>query len=111
MLTSRASGRTAGKSLFHPALEDIRMEQVLRALGDPVRLEIVRALASAEAPMSCGAFGLSVSKSTSTYHFRVLRESGVISQYEEGTSRYSELRAAEFQARFPGLLQAVLATR
>ncbi|MCW2945252.1 MAG: ArsR family transcriptional regulator [Actinoallomurus sp.] len=111
MPTSRAPGRAAGKTLYHPALQDIGMEQVLRALGDPVRLGIVRALASAEAPMSCGAFGLSVSKSTSTYHFRVLRESGVISQFEEGTARYSELRAAEFEERFPGLLQAVLASR
>ncbi|MEV4643549.1 hypothetical protein [Saccharopolyspora sp. NPDC049357] len=39
----------------------------------------------------------------------MLRESGIIAQFEEGTSRYSELRADELEMRFPGLLTAVLA--
>ncbi|RCW45824.1 ArsR family transcriptional regulator [Halopolyspora algeriensis] len=108
MLTSRARSPAAGKALEQPDLRNIGVEQVLRALGEPVRLRIVRALACAEHPMSCGAFELGVSKSTSTHHFRVLRESGIISQYEEGTARYSELRTTELDERFPGLLRAIL---
>lgn len=49
-----------------------------------------------------------MSKSTSTHHFKVLRESGIIAQYDEGTARYSELRTTELEQRFPGLLTAVL---
>ncbi|MBK0869726.1 MULTISPECIES: helix-turn-helix transcriptional regulator [unclassified Saccharopolyspora] len=108
MVTTRHQ-RGARKMLPRPDLGEVRVDQVLRALGEPVRLEIVRALARAEQPMSCGAFGLTVSKSTSTHHFKVLRDSGIIAQYDEGTARYSELRTAELQRHFPGLLTAVLA--
>ncbi|GIH72863.1 hypothetical protein Mth01_51160 [Sphaerimonospora thailandensis] len=38
----------------------------------------------------------------------MLRESGVILQYREGTRRYSLLRHAELERRFPSLLAAVL---
>lgn len=98
----------AKKALPHPDLREVPVELVLRALGEPLRLGIARSLARAGHPMNCSAFGLTVSKSTSTYHFKVLRESGVISQYEEGTSRYSELRETELEQRFPGLLTAIL---
>lgn len=98
------------KPLPQPDLHEIGVDQVLRALGEPVRLNIVRALARSEQPMNCAAFGLSVSKSTSTHHFKVLRDNGIIAQYDQGTARYSELRSAELEQRFPGLLLAILAT-
>lgn len=101
----------AVQDLPQPDLRDIAVDRVLRALGEPVRLHIVRTLAGAEHPMPCGAFDLGVTKSTSTHHFRVLRESGVISQYGQGTARYSRLRTAELEDRFPGLLDAVLGAR
>jgi DNA-binding transcriptional ArsR family regulator len=50
-----------------------------------------------------------VTKSTLTHHFRVLREAGVIEQREEGTARLNSLRREDLDARFPGLLDAVLA--
>jgi DNA-binding transcriptional ArsR family regulator len=49
-----------------------------------------------------------VTKSTCTHHFRVLREAGVIRQRQEGTARLNSLRRDELEARFPGLLGAVL---
>lgn len=96
------------KKLPYPSLDNLQVEHVLRALGDPVRLQIVRTLASSNQALNCSAFGLTVSKSTSTHHFRVLRESGVIRQYDRGTSRYSELCSADLDQRFPGLLGAIL---
>lgn len=59
--------------------------------------------------MACGPFDLGVSKSTSTHHFRMLRENGIIAQFEQGTCRYSELRSNGLEHRFPGLLPAILA--
>ena len=56
----------------------------------------------------CGEIDLPVTKSTSTHHFRVLRESGVISQEREGTARVNKLRRADLDSRFPGLLDSVL---
>jgi DNA-binding transcriptional ArsR family regulator len=96
--------------LAEPRLDDLRVESVLAALSDPVRLQIVRALAaSEEESRSCGSFGLAVSKSTASHHFRVLREAGVIRQHDEGRRRMTELRRADVDARFPGLLDSVIA--
>jgi DNA-binding transcriptional ArsR family regulator len=94
--------------LHHPDRDEIRLESVLSALSDPIRLRIVRELARGHDDMACIAFDLPVSKSTSTHHFRVLREAGVIRQYYEGTSRMSRLREDDLEARMPGLLSAVL---
>jgi len=95
------------ESLKHPATNEIELAGVLQALSDPIRLRIVVALAG-EAELSCKSIDLPVVKSTCTHHFRVLREAGVIRQRQEGTSRLNSLRRADLDARFPGLLSAVL---
>jgi DNA-binding transcriptional ArsR family regulator len=58
--------------------------------------------------MRCGGFGLPITKSTATHHFRVLREAGVIEQCTDGTARLSSLRREDLDERFPGLLDAIL---
>jgi DNA-binding transcriptional ArsR family regulator len=93
--------------LAAPRRDDLRIEAVFHALSDPVRLQIVRTLAADETPRACGTFGLPVSKSTASHHFRVLREAGVISQRDEGRHRMTELRRDDLDARFPGLLATV----
>ena len=57
----------------------------------------------------CGGFGFDISKSTLTHHFRTLREAGVIRQERRGTTKLTWLRRDDLDARFPGLLDAVLA--
>ncbi len=100
------------RTLHHPAAETLELTGVLHALADPVRLEIVRTLASGGGcERHCGAFGLTVTKSTRTHHFRVLRENGVIEQRAEGTAVVNRLRRDELDARFPGLLDSVLGSR
>ena len=103
-----AIATSEARLLDHPEPEEIRLEAVLHALSDPIRLKIVGDLAMGHDDMACIAFELPVSKSTSTHHFRVLREAGVIRQHYRGTSRISKLRSDDLQARFPGLLDAVL---
>lgn len=92
-----------------PATADLELTEVLGALSDPVRLEIVRQLAADEEERTCGSFGLPIAKSTATHHFRVLREAGVIASREEGTRKFNRLRRDDLEARFPGLLDAILA--
>jgi DNA-binding transcriptional ArsR family regulator len=101
---------TDATHLAEPRPADIRVEAVLAALSDPVRLSIVRTLAADEVgSRACGSFGLAVGKSTASHHFRVLREAGVIRQHDEGRRRMTELRRADVDARFPGLLDSVIA--
>lgn len=95
------------KLLYHPDLSQISMAGVLYALGDPVRLQIVRQLA-AEGELTCSAFDCDVAKSTLSHHFKILRESGVIHSRKEGTNHVNCLRRDELQQLFPGLLDAVL---
>ena len=93
-----------------PRREDIRLEDVLQALGDPVRLRIVRELhGTPDGERPCGTFGLTVTKSTASHHFRVLREAGVITQRVAGRERLNQLRTEDLEARFPGLLASVVA--
>ncbi len=95
-------------TINHPAKDQLELPAVLHALSDPQRLEIVRVLAENATPRRCSSFGLSVTKSTATHHFRVLREAGVIEQREEGTARLNSLRREDLDERFPGLLDAIL---
>lgn len=93
----------------HPEPADIRLEAVLHACSDPMRLRIIQALAADVTP-SCGEIGLECSKSTATYHFRVLREAGVITQRYQGTAKVNKLRRDDLDTVFPGLLDTLLAS-
>ncbi|MER7208977.1 helix-turn-helix transcriptional regulator [Streptosporangium sp. NPDC000239] len=94
--------------LEHPDVEEIRLESVLHALSDPMRLEVVRFLATTENGAACSEIDLAVSKSTGTHHYRVLREAGVINQVYQGTSKINSLRRADLDELFPGLLDSVV---
>ena len=108
---SPAPVTVAGRALEHPARERIRLDQVLQALADPLRLSVLHKLAAAGpgAELSCSDLDLPVSKSTSTHHFRVLREAGLIQQVYRGTAKMNALRRDDLEVLFPGLLEAVLA--
>jgi DNA-binding transcriptional ArsR family regulator len=100
---------TSSRVLAHPARDEIRLEAVLHALSDPMRMRVVRELARTDEGLSCSYFDLPVTKSTTTHHFRVLRENGVIRQSYRGTTKLNELRGDDLDELFPGLLASVLA--
>jgi DNA-binding transcriptional ArsR family regulator len=91
-----------------PAREELRLPAVLEALADPVRLEIVAALAAGERP--CGSFPLPVSDSTRSHHLKILRDAGVTATRLVGTQRLVSIRRDDLDERFPGLLDLVLTT-
>jgi DNA-binding transcriptional ArsR family regulator len=95
--------------LHQPPVEELDLTTILQALGDPVRLKIVRELA-ASGEQVCGAMELGISKSTRSHHFKTLREAGLTETRVEGTHRHVSLRREDLDARFPGLLDAVLQT-
>jgi DNA-binding transcriptional ArsR family regulator len=92
----------------HPSADEITLPGLMAALSDPVRVEIVRCLA-AGGEAACGSFQVNVSKATRSHHLRVLREAGLTFTRAQGTHRIVSLRREELDARFPGLLDAVLA--
>ncbi|MFD3686601.1 ArsR/SmtB family transcription factor [Nocardiopsis sp. NPDC058631] len=94
--------------LHHPDAAEIALVDVLAALGHPVRMEVARTLADGEERF-CGEVVPDIPKSSMTHHWRVLRESGVIRQRPDGRKLYLALRRADIDARFPGLLDILLA--
>src|SRR5579883_1260398 len=99
---------TTMRLLYHPDKKDISLAGVLYALGDPVRLEIVKRLAEKGELPCCAALEVQVAKSTLSHHFKVLREAGVLYCRKEGTQHMNSLRRADLDDRFPGLLNTVL---
>jgi DNA-binding transcriptional ArsR family regulator len=97
-----------GVGLEYPERDELQLVEVLQALGDPVRLQIVRILDRADGAMACNEIPISVSKSTGSHHLKVLREAGVVKAQIDGTRRYYTLRTEDLDARFPGLLASVL---
>jgi DNA-binding transcriptional ArsR family regulator len=93
-----------------PAVGDLDLASVLHALSDPVRLQILAKLADGN-EHTCGSFNLPVTKSTSSHHFRVLREAGVLSTRTEGKNRFNRLERDRLEECFPGLIDAVLRAR
>jgi DNA-binding transcriptional ArsR family regulator len=95
--------------LYHPDRPHIALAGVLYALGDPVRLEIVRRLAC-EGELPCAALECDIARSTMSHHFKILRESGVVYTRKDGTQHINSLRREDLDTLFPGLLEAVLAS-
>jgi DNA-binding transcriptional ArsR family regulator len=94
--------------LEYPERDEIQLVDVLQALGDPVRLQIVRILDNSDGAIACHEIPIPVSKSTGSHHLKVLREAGVVKAQVDGTRRYYTLRTEDLEARFPGLLDGVL---
>lgn len=95
----------------HPRLDDVPLDLALHALADPTRLSMVARLADT-CGLTCSATVCeSVPKSTLSNHLKLLRAAGLIETTQKGREAISTLRRTEFDARFPGLLDAVLANQ
>lgn len=92
--------------ITHPPVAALDLATIMRSVGDPVRLAIVRLLADGQ-PHVCGEISsaLEVPASTASYHMRLLREAGVTRTRAEGTLRLISLRIEDLQQRFPGLVE------
>jgi DNA-binding transcriptional ArsR family regulator len=111
-VTTRAQSKDPAElpePLPEPAMEDLKLEAVMAALADPLRLTIVRKLMleSETYDHTCGWFGFDRPKSSLTHHFRALRDAGLIRQRQYGLERRSRLRTEDLNKRFPGLLDLI----
>jgi DNA-binding transcriptional ArsR family regulator len=93
----------------HPEVGSFDLATIMRALGDPIRLEMVR-IVDGEGELLCGDLyeGLGLPNSTGSYHLRQLREAGVTRSRAVGSSRMISLRREDLESRFPGLLDVVI---
>lgn len=94
----------------HPRLEDVPLDLALHALADPNRLGLIARLA-ANGSLSCNEAAPCslLPKSTLSNHLKLLRAAGLIETTQAGREMINTLRRIDFNRRFPGLLDAVLA--
>lgn len=96
-------------ALPHPDRSDLLLTDVLFALSDPDRLAVVRQLQNGPVQAaSCVPTDGAMPKSTKSHLMKVLRESGIMRSEPNGRGRLLTLRREDLDARFPGLLDAVL---
>jgi len=93
-----------------PAVQPVGpLQQVLAALADPVRLEMVRRLAERDEPIACADLYADISKSTASHHFKTLREAGLTERVVIAGQTHQRLRIREVEDALPGLLSSVVA--
>jgi DNA-binding transcriptional ArsR family regulator len=103
-----ATQTTTREKIPHPPASALNLSTILRTVGDPVRLEIVRVL-SDDRPRVCNELQdtLGLPASTCSYHLRLLREAGVTRTRAQGTLREISLRRDDLEDRFPGLVDVL----
>ena len=96
------------RQIKHPGIEQVELTDIMYALSDPTRLEIVGRLANAGRKMTCGELDLNRPKSSMSHHFKILRAAGIVETLIEGTEHMNALRVEEIERKFPGVLQSIL---
>lgn len=91
----------------HPNPEEVSLSQVLFALSDPTRLQMVRILVNNDAVNSLD-LAPDVPKSTVTHHTGTLRKAGITYTRPEGRNCWISLRRELLDSKFPGLLEVIL---
>ncbi|ACT48440.1 ArsR/SmtB family transcription factor [Methylotenera mobilis] len=96
------------RQIKHPTIEQVELTDIMYALADPTRLEIVLMLAQAGKKLTCGEINLNRPKSSMSHHFKILRSAGLVETLIEGTEHMNSLRLEEVEGKYPGVLSAVL---
>jgi DNA-binding transcriptional ArsR family regulator len=100
---------TRAERIRHPEVGSFDLATIMRALGDPLRIQIVR-LVDAEGEILCAEIydRLGLPPSTGSYHLRQLREAGITRARAIGPKRMTSLRREDLESRFPGLVDLVI---
>jgi len=89
-----------------PTLDSERARALLRALADPLRLQVIEALSEGERCVCELTTELGLAQSKLSFHLKVLREAGLIEGRQEGRWMYYRLRPealADLQQWLAGL--------
>ncbi len=91
--------------------EDTQYAQIFDALSEPIRMRIVRQIASAD-ELACTTLDetLPVSKSTISYHVKILSHAHLISVRKDGRYYHYRLRNEVFDHYLPTFLDRLVST-
>ncbi len=86
-------------------VKKISLDQVMKALGDPVRMDAVRQLLEEE-EKPCGTFNHGLTKATFSHHIKILEDAEVIKHRLEGTRKFMSMNE-NFVRQFPELVKLI----
>ena len=94
-----------------PARKSLPLEDVLKALADPVRLEIVRRMCLDD-EVACTSLErtLDVTKSTISYHVKVLYHADLVQIRKDGRFYFYSLCRDVMESYLPGFAQHLVTT-
>ena len=84
-------------STAEPAAQE-QAQRLLRALAEPIRLQVVQALANGERCVCELTAELDLAQSKLSFHLKVLKEAGLIGARQEGRWIYYRLEPAALKA-------------
>lgn len=66
---------------------------IFKALADPIRIKIIKYLKNANKELTCGEIGnvLKISKTSGSYHFKILEAANLITTRKESREKYVKL--------------------
>ncbi len=98
--------------MLHPSLDGITLESLFYALGNKERIQIIANLYRAgDTALICAETMKGIDdlpQSTTSHHFRILREGGLVHSERKGKECYNTLRLKELETKFPGLMKTIL---
>jgi DNA-binding transcriptional ArsR family regulator len=89
-------------------IDQVELTDIMYALSDPARLEIIKRLKNAGREMTCGELDLDRPKSSMSHHFKILRSAGLVYTEVSGKEHMNSLRLNELEKKFPGVLKSIL---
>ncbi|HEC74809.1 MAG TPA: ArsR family transcriptional regulator, partial [Methylophaga aminisulfidivorans] len=98
------------RKIKQPTIEQVELTDIMYALADPTRMEIVTLLANAGRQLTCSEIDLNRPKSTMSHHFKILRSAGMVETIVNGTEHMNSIRMEEIEQKFPGVLSSILKT-
>ncbi|KRK36615.1 helix-turn-helix transcriptional regulator [Levilactobacillus parabrevis] len=83
--------------------------KVFKALADPIRLEIVKYLSQLAHEVSCGEISqaMQISKTSGSYHFKILQEAGLITVRKVAREKYVILDRSTFDRHLTHFWQSL----
>lgn len=88
-------------------IKQIPLDKILKALGDPIRLSVIKQLLKAKnQEITCGDFEYCVQKATFSHHIKILIESHILCERVEGVRKYLSLNP-EVKKMYPTILETI----
>jgi len=88
-------------------LKEIPLDKILKAMGDPIRLGVIKQLLQAEKQeITCGDFNYCVQKATFSHHIKILIESHILCERIEGVRKYLSINPNILKT-YPSIFEAI----